>query len=160
MSFSHSLVSRSLFPLRLLIFLIFLVSFGKSQKETLQVKVGVVLNTNVTLVDLSLRAINMSLSEFYKTNKDFKTRIVLHIRDSKQTVVGAAASGTQSFLVNLHGSCMKVDLLYIFTILEIIKVNYVLMIVIYYNYYVLFYFIFNFLHVFIRNKFQLLKHYS
>ncbi|XP_013620099.1 PREDICTED: glutamate receptor 2.5-like isoform X3 [Brassica oleracea var. oleracea] len=92
MSFSHSLVSRSLFPLRLLIFLIFLVSFGKSQKETLQVKVGVVLNTNVTLVDLSLRAINMSLSEFYKTNKDFKTRIVLHIRDSKQTVVGAAAS--------------------------------------------------------------------
>ncbi|WZZ30445.1 hypothetical protein YC2023_013846 [Brassica napus] len=34
----------------------------------------------------------MSLSEFYKTNKDFKTRIVLHIRDSKQTVVGAAAS--------------------------------------------------------------------
>ncbi|WZY74699.1 hypothetical protein YC2023_021083 [Brassica napus] len=65
----------------------------------------------------------MSLSEFYKTNKDFKTRIVLHIRDSKQTVVGAAASGTQSFLVNLHGSCMEVDLLYMFTILEIIKLE-------------------------------------
>ncbi|CAG7891474.1 unnamed protein product [Brassica rapa] len=92
MSFSHNLVSRSLFPLRLLIFLVFLIIYGKSQKESLQVKVGVVLNTNVTLVDLSLRAINMSLSEFYKTNKDFKTRIVLHIRDSKQTVVGAAAS--------------------------------------------------------------------
>ncbi|KAL0874589.1 hypothetical protein Bca101_024294 [Brassica carinata] len=34
----------------------------------------------------------MSLTDFYNTNKGFKTRIVLHIRDSKQTVVGAAAS--------------------------------------------------------------------
>ncbi|CAH8322075.1 unnamed protein product [Eruca vesicaria subsp. sativa] len=87
----HNLVSH-LSPLRFFIFLIFLILYGKAQKEALQVKVGVVLNTNVTLADLSLRAINMSLSEFYKTNKDFKTRIVLHIRDSKQTVVGAAAS--------------------------------------------------------------------
>ncbi|KAJ0230652.1 Glutamate receptor 2.5 [Hirschfeldia incana] len=91
MSFSHNLASRSL-PLSLLIFLIFVVSFGKSQKEALQVKVGVVLNTNVTLADLSLRAINISLTDFYNTHKGFKTRIVLHIRDSKQTVVGAAAS--------------------------------------------------------------------
>ncbi|CAN8256658.1 unnamed protein product [Cochlearia groenlandica] len=34
----------------------------------------------------------MSLSEFYNTNHGFKTRIVLNIRDSKQTVVAAAAS--------------------------------------------------------------------
>ncbi|XP_019090638.1 PREDICTED: glutamate receptor 2.5-like isoform X2 [Camelina sativa] len=34
----------------------------------------------------------MSLSEFYNTHDSFKTRIVLNIRDSKQTVVGAAAS--------------------------------------------------------------------
>ncbi|XP_019097967.1 PREDICTED: glutamate receptor 2.5 isoform X2 [Camelina sativa] len=34
----------------------------------------------------------MSLSEFYNTHDGFKTRIVLNIRDSKQTVVGAAAS--------------------------------------------------------------------
>ncbi|XP_006399619.2 glutamate receptor 2.5 isoform X3 [Eutrema salsugineum] len=34
----------------------------------------------------------MSLSEFYNTHNGFKTRIVLNIRDSKQTVVGAAAS--------------------------------------------------------------------
>ncbi|KAG5408320.1 hypothetical protein IGI04_004639 [Brassica rapa subsp. trilocularis] len=105
MSFSHNLVSRSLFPLRLLIFLVFLIIYGKSQKESLQVKVGVVLNTNVTLVDLSLRAINMSLSEFYKTNKDFKTRIVLHIRDSKQTVVGAAASDV-AFYVDVVGQAI------------------------------------------------------
>ncbi|KAG7554891.1 Solute-binding protein family 3/N-terminal domain of MltF [Arabidopsis suecica] len=34
----------------------------------------------------------MSLSEFYNTHNGFKTRIVLNIRDSKRTVVGAAAS--------------------------------------------------------------------
>ncbi|XP_024012383.1 glutamate receptor 2.5 isoform X2 [Eutrema salsugineum] len=89
MSFIYDLMYRS-HPLRLLILLIFLVLFGKSQKEALQVKVGIVLDT--TLADLSLRAINMSLSEFYNTHNGFKTRIVLNIRDSKQTVVGAAAS--------------------------------------------------------------------
>lgn len=81
-------------PLWLSVFLIFLVLHGKSQKEALQVKVGIVLNTNVTLADLSLRAINMSLSDFYNTHNGFKTRIVLDIRDSKETIVGAAASGT------------------------------------------------------------------
>ncbi|ESQ41073.1 hypothetical protein EUTSA_v10016027mg, partial [Eutrema salsugineum] len=91
MSFIHNLVHRSL-PSRLLIFLIFLVLFGKSQKEALQVKVGIVLDSNKTLGALSLRAINMSLSEIYKTHSSFKTRVVLNIRDSKETVVGAAAS--------------------------------------------------------------------
>ncbi|XP_010453158.1 PREDICTED: glutamate receptor 2.5-like isoform X1 [Camelina sativa] len=92
MFFFHHLVSRFL-PLQLFIFLILLVlSLGRSQNEALQVKVGVVIGSNVTLSDLSLRAIEMSLSEFYNTHDSFKTRIVLNIRDSKQTVVGAAAS--------------------------------------------------------------------
>ncbi|KAL0807878.1 hypothetical protein Bca101_100370 [Brassica carinata] len=67
-------------------------------QEVLQVKVGVVLDTNLTLADLSLRAINMSLSEFYNTHNRFKTRIVLDIRNSKGTVVGAAASAL--YLIN------------------------------------------------------------
>lgn len=92
MSFSDHIVSRSL-PIWLFIFLIFLVLLGKSQKEVLKVKVGVVLDTNSTLADLSLRAINMSLSEFYNTHNGFKTRIVLDIRNSKGSIVGAAASG-------------------------------------------------------------------
>ncbi|EFH49759.1 predicted protein [Arabidopsis lyrata subsp. lyrata] len=91
MSLFHHLLSRSL-PLWHVFFLTFLVLLGKSQKEVLQVKVGIVLDTNVTLADLSLRAINMSLSEFYSTHNGFKTRIVLNIRDSKRTVIGAAAS--------------------------------------------------------------------
>lgn len=53
MSFSDNIVSRSL-PIWLFIYLIFLVLLGKSQKEVLQVKVGVVLDTNLTLADLSL----------------------------------------------------------------------------------------------------------
>lgn len=101
MSFLHHVVSRSL-PLCLFFFLIFLVLLGNSQKEALQVKVGVVLDTNSTLADLTLRAINMSLSEFYNTHNGFKTRIVLNVRDSKRTVVGAAASGTLSCIVLVH----------------------------------------------------------
>lgn len=102
MSLFHHLVSRSL-PLWLLVFLIFLVLLGKSQKEkALQVKVGIVLDTNMTLADSSLRAINMSLSDFYNTHSGFKTRIVLEVRDSKETVVGAAASGTRSCFVVFH----------------------------------------------------------
>ncbi|XP_018508572.2 glutamate receptor 2.5 [Brassica rapa] len=97
MSFSDYIVSRSL-PIWFFIYLIFLVLLGKSQKEVLQVKVGVVLDTNLTLADLSLRAINMSLSEFYNTHNRFKTRIVLDIRNSKGTVVGAAASAL--YLIN------------------------------------------------------------
>ncbi|XP_056846512.1 glutamate receptor 2.5-like isoform X2 [Raphanus sativus] len=97
MSFSDHIVSRSL-PIWLFIFLIFLVLLGKSQKEVLKVKVGVVLDTNSTLADLSLRAINMSLSELYNTHNGFKTRIVLNIRNSKGTVVGAAASAL--YLIN------------------------------------------------------------
>ncbi|XP_019090322.1 PREDICTED: glutamate receptor 2.6-like isoform X2 [Camelina sativa] len=89
--FHHLVVSRSL-PVWLSFCLIFLVLLARPQKEALQVKVGIVLDTNVTLADLSLRAINMSLSEFYNTHNGFKTRIVLDIRDSKRTVVGAAAS--------------------------------------------------------------------
>ncbi|KAL9279117.1 Glutamate receptor 2.6 [Arabidopsis thaliana] len=91
MSLFNHLLSRAL-PLWLLFFIIFLVLLGKSQQEVLQVQVGIVLDTNATLAALSLRAINMSLSEFYNTHNGFKTRIVLNIRDSKRTVVGAAAS--------------------------------------------------------------------
>ncbi|AED91643.1 putative protein [Arabidopsis thaliana] len=91
MSLFNHLLSRAL-PLWLLFFINFLVLLGKSQQEVLQVQVGIVLDTNATLAALSLRAINMSLSEFYNTHNGFKTRIVLNIRDSKRTVVGAAAS--------------------------------------------------------------------
>ncbi|CAN8299229.1 unnamed protein product [Cochlearia groenlandica] len=91
MSFINHVMSPSL-PIWFSIFLTFFVLLGKCQKENLQVNVGVVLDTNATLSDFSLRAINMSLSEFYSTHNGFKTRIVLNIRDSKTTVVGAAAS--------------------------------------------------------------------
>ncbi|CAH8386255.1 unnamed protein product [Eruca vesicaria subsp. sativa] len=97
MSFSDYIVSRSLY-IWLFFFLNFLVLLGKSQKADIQVKVGVVLDTNSPLAGLSLRAINMSLSEFYNTHNGFKTRIVLNIRGSKGTVVGAAASAL--YLIN------------------------------------------------------------
>jgi len=105
MSLFNHLLSRAL-PLWLLFFINFLVLLGKSQQEVLQVQVGIVLDTNATLAALSLRAINMSLSEFYNTHNGFKTRIVLNIRDSKRTVVGAAASGTLLIFRYEHSSVM------------------------------------------------------
>ncbi|KAG2254394.1 hypothetical protein Bca52824_084530 [Brassica carinata] len=107
MSFSNHIVSRSL-PIWLFIFLIFLVLLGKSQKEVLQVRVGVVLDTNSTLTDLSLRAINMSLSEFYNTHNGFKTKIVLSSTSETPkelrkvvAIIGPGSSMQAPFLINL-----------------------------------------------------------
>ena len=133
MSFSDYIVSRSL-PIWFFIYLIFLVLLGKSQKEVLQVKVGVVLDTNLTLADLSLRAINMSLSEFYNTHNRFKTRIVLDIRNSKGTVVGAAASGKYCVVkLHLSRSRMKyiVNILSIRSYLSLLCILYTIFILLY-----------------------------
>ncbi|OAO90511.1 hypothetical protein AXX17_AT5G10860 [Arabidopsis thaliana] len=102
MSLFNHLLSRAL-PLWLLFFINFLVLLGKSQQEVLQVQVGIVLDTNATLAALSLRAINMSLSEFYNTHNGFKTRIVLNIRDSKRTVVGAALNSITLIMASRRG---------------------------------------------------------
>ncbi|CAK7354060.1 unnamed protein product [Dovyalis caffra] len=68
---------------------------GVAQNTTsIPVNVGVVLDLNDVLYgSIGLSCINMALSDFYATHGDYKTRLVLHIRDSKRDVVGAAAAG-------------------------------------------------------------------
>eukprot|EP00258_Populus_trichocarpa_P013432 XP_002324375.3 glutamate receptor 2.8 [Populus trichocarpa] len=66
---------------------------GVAQNTTsIPVNVGVVLDLEYFDVNIALSCINMALSDFYATRGDYKTRLVLAIRDSKKDVVGAAAA--------------------------------------------------------------------
>lgn len=58
------------------------------------------MNIGVLLDDLNSReakiwksCLEMALSDFYGSNSHYKSRLVLNTRDSKKTVVGAAAAG-------------------------------------------------------------------
>ncbi|KAJ8758711.1 hypothetical protein K2173_000432 [Erythroxylum novogranatense] len=61
---------------------------------TIPVNVGVILNLDVGFHKVWLSCINMSLTDFYAVHGgQYKTRLVLTTRNSKQDVVGAAAAG-------------------------------------------------------------------
>ncbi|KAF4367019.1 hypothetical protein G4B88_016731 [Cannabis sativa] len=62
----------------------------KSSK--IEVKVGVIQNLGTDFGKFSLSCINMALKDFYNSNPSYKTRLILHTRDSKSDVVEAAAS--------------------------------------------------------------------
>ncbi|KAF9662000.1 hypothetical protein SADUNF_Sadunf18G0007700 [Salix dunnii] len=59
---------------------------------TIPVNVGVVLDLEFLDANIGLTCINMALSDFYATHGDYKTRLVLTTRDSRNDVVGAAAA--------------------------------------------------------------------
>ncbi|GKV03067.1 hypothetical protein SLEP1_g15435 [Rubroshorea leprosula] len=63
------------------------------EKATIPVNVGVVLDMDHWVGKLGLSCINMALSDFYSNHSNYRTRLVLNIRDSKGDVVGAAAAG-------------------------------------------------------------------
>ncbi|KAK2658478.1 hypothetical protein Ddye_005011, partial [Dipteronia dyeriana] len=56
------------------------------------VNVGVVLDVNNEFGKIGFSCINMALSDFYTNSHDYKTRLLLNIRDSKRDVVAAAAA--------------------------------------------------------------------
>ncbi|THG22206.1 hypothetical protein TEA_005543 [Camellia sinensis var. sinensis] len=62
---------------------------------TVQVKVGVVLDMNTWVGKMGLKGISMALSDFYSSHVHYKTRLELHVRDSKDNVVGAAAAAVE-----------------------------------------------------------------
>ncbi|XP_057959651.1 glutamate receptor 2.2-like [Malania oleifera] len=57
-----------------------------------EIDVGVVLDLNTPVGQMGLTSISMALSDFYASHSSYKTRLRLHIRDSKNDVVAAAAS--------------------------------------------------------------------
>ncbi|XP_021805283.1 glutamate receptor 2.8-like [Prunus avium] len=80
--------------LLLSIFFFFLCSWtslAMAQNKTIPVNVGVVLDDlNSRNGKIWLSCIKMALSDFYASHANYKTRLVLNTRDSKQNVVGAA----------------------------------------------------------------------
>ncbi|KAG6740229.1 hypothetical protein POTOM_055669 [Populus tomentosa] len=81
----------SLLFLKILFF--FEMGMAKNSTSIIPVKVGVVLDFDNDLDGkIGLSCINMSLSDFYDTHGDYKTRLVLITRDSKNDVAGAAAA--------------------------------------------------------------------
>ncbi|KAA8525700.1 hypothetical protein F0562_007555 [Nyssa sinensis] len=64
-----------------------------AQNTTIPVNVGVVLDIDKWVGKMGLSCISMALQDFYASHGYYKTRLVLHTRDSKGDVIGAAAAG-------------------------------------------------------------------
>ncbi|EOA26533.1 hypothetical protein CARUB_v10022590mg [Capsella rubella] len=65
---------------------------GLGQKQTREIKVGVVLDLETTFSKICLTSMNMSLSDFYKEHPNYQTRLVFHVRDSMRDTVQASAA--------------------------------------------------------------------
>ncbi|CAA2974319.1 Glutamate receptor [Olea europaea subsp. europaea] len=70
-------------------------------ETTLLVKVGVILDMNTTVGKMGLECIKMALSDFYASHGYYKTKLILHTRDSKGNVVDAARA-PQDLLNNVE----------------------------------------------------------
>ncbi|XP_027180565.1 glutamate receptor 2.7-like [Coffea eugenioides] len=81
--------------LSIALLLCFQVCFAKEAAEhiTIPVNVGVVLDAHTEIGKMGMKCISMALSDLYASHgSSYKTRLVLNRRDSKGTVVGAAAA--------------------------------------------------------------------
>ncbi|XP_048133138.1 glutamate receptor 2.1-like [Rhodamnia argentea] len=67
-------------------------SSNNDNVEMIPVNVGVILDLETRVGLMGLSCLNMSLSDFYSLNPSSKTRLALHVRDSKQDEVAAAAA--------------------------------------------------------------------
>lgn len=70
-------------------------------ETTLLVKVGVILDMNTTVGKMGLECIKMALSDFYASHGYYKTKLILHTRDSKGNVVDAALAGTLQGIISV-----------------------------------------------------------
>nr|XP_027084346.1 glutamate receptor 2.7-like [Coffea arabica] len=81
--------------LSIALFLCFQVPFAEAAAEniTIPVNVGVVLDADTEIGKMGMKCISMALSDLYASHgSSYRTRLVLNTRDSKNTVVGAAAA--------------------------------------------------------------------
>ncbi|XP_048423345.1 LOW QUALITY PROTEIN: glutamate receptor 2.7 [Pyrus x bretschneideri] len=76
-----------------LFFLFFRIFFVGAQNTTLiSVHVGVVLDLDTGFGKMGMSCIDMALADFYASHAGYKTRLVLHRRDSAEDVVVAATA--------------------------------------------------------------------
>ena len=103
-------ILRFSFLAHLLIFFVhqetstFLFDFAAAQNATTaaavvkKVNVGVLVDYDGWIGRIGLRCVEMAVSEFYLSHAHYNTRLVLHARDTKSDVVGAASAGTYRYL--------------------------------------------------------------
>ncbi|OIT29132.1 PREDICTED: glutamate receptor 2.7-like [Nicotiana attenuata] len=92
-SVSSSTSSFSFFFLCVGIFFCMEMAMAQNRK-TVPINVGVVMDMDEGVGKMVLSCISMALSDFYSSDhgSDYKTRLILHTRDSKRDVVAAAAA--------------------------------------------------------------------
>nr|XP_011458900.1 PREDICTED: glutamate receptor 2.7-like isoform X2 [Fragaria vesca subsp. vesca] len=78
-----------------LLLLFFRISLALAQNTTISINVGVVLDLDNPVGKMGLSCINMALSDFYASHAYYRTRLVLHTRDSSKDVVVAAAAALE-----------------------------------------------------------------
>ena len=79
------------------LFLGFCMGMAQENATVVPEKVGIILDDlNGITGKMVLSCVKMSLSDFYESHSDYKTRIVLNIRNSHRDVVTAAAQGSLS----------------------------------------------------------------
>lgn len=66
------------------------------ENTKIPVNLGVVVDLDAPSGKTYLSCIKMALQDFYASHAHFNTRLVLHTRNSKHTVVGAASAGSLS----------------------------------------------------------------
>lgn len=80
----------------LFLVIVLLVHVGEGQNAATDVKVGIVNDVGTAYSNMTLLCINMSLSEFYSSHPETRTRLVTTLVDSQNDVVIAAAAGTHN----------------------------------------------------------------
>lgn len=85
---------HDLFINLLFLVVVLLMQVGEGQSTATDVKVGIVDDVGMPYSNMTLFCINMSLSDFYSSHPETRTRLVTTIVDSKNDVVIAAAAGT------------------------------------------------------------------
>ncbi|XP_033145546.1 glutamate receptor 2.1-like [Brassica rapa] len=86
---------HDLFINLLFLVVVLLMQVGEGQNTATDVKVGIVDDVGMAYSNMTLFCINMSLSDFYSSHPETRTRLVTTIVDSKKDVVIAAAAGTR-----------------------------------------------------------------
>ncbi|KAM1079449.1 hypothetical protein ACFX2B_014006 [Malus domestica] len=79
----------------LLLFKTLLAMADMAQNTTIPVNVGVILDLDSLFGKVGLSCVNMALSDFYASHAYYKTRLVLHTRDSMRDVVAEAAAALE-----------------------------------------------------------------
>lgn len=67
-----------------------------AQNSTVPVDVGVILHLRSLPGKRSRTSISMAIEDFYAVHSNYTTRVILHVKDSENEAIGAAAAGNQS----------------------------------------------------------------